>query len=196
MPSPTDAAELQALFEGVDAARKEAEATWGAERLPIVIGDEWRVKLRRQQARLSHTLQEAWAADKVTGDQIQAVRDAAAGMVRGWAKVQEVATEAGHRPFKPDVFGERLLPDGSVAVFVRDNDSAAHVLAEGRALHVYTLDELAYLIGSLVPESLQLAKVHFPGARFECSSTLAEAPEWTKRGDEIPFPASSQDRAA
>jgi streptogramin lyase len=174
MPNPTDAAELKALFEEADAARKEAEAAWGAERLPLLVGTEWRVKLRRQQARLSAALQEAYAADRLTGEQMQAVRDAAA--------------EAGHRPLHGDVLGERLLPDGSVVVFVRDNDSAAKVIAEGRACAVYTLDELAYLIGSLVPESLAVAKIHFPGAKFTASSPLPDAPEWiVSEGDPIPF---------
>lgn len=188
MPSPTDAAELKALFEEADAARKEAEAAWGAERLPLLVGTEWRVKLRRQQARLSAALQEAYAADRLTGEQMQAVRDAVAGMVRGWAKLSDVAAEAGHRPLHGDVLGERLLPDGSVVVFVRDNDSAAKVIAEGRACAVYTLDELAYLIGSLVPESLAVAKIHFPGAKFTASSPLPDAPEWiVSEGDPIPF---------
>ena len=187
MPSATDAAELQALFEGVDAARKDAELTWGAERLPLLVGTEWRIKLRRQQRRLSEAMQAAWSADSVTGDQMEAVRNAAAGMVRGWAKLQEVASEAGHRPLAPGVLGERLLPDGSVAVIVRDNDSAHQVNAEGRAVSVYTLDEVFHLIGTFVPESLQLAKVHFPGAQFVCTSLDADRPEWVRRGDEIPF---------
>lgn len=188
MPSPTDAAELKALFEEADAARREAELTWGAERLPLIVGTEWRIKLRRQQARLSAALQEAWNAERLTGDQMQAVRDAVAGMVRGWAKLTSIAAEAGHRPLPPGVLAERLLPDGSVAVIVRDNDSAAQVIADGRQIAVYTLDELFRLIGELVPESLAIAKVHFPGAKFTASSPLPDAPEWiVSKGDDIPF---------
>lgn len=177
------------MFEGVDAAMKEAGDVWGAERLPVIVGTEWRVKLRRQQRRFADALEAAWAAERVTGEQMEAVRSTAAAMIRGWAKLQEVAAEAGHRPLHGDVFGERLLPDGSVAVFVRDNDAARQVLAEGRAVAVYTLDELAMLIGTLIPESLNLAKVHFPGARFQASSPLPDAPEWKAAGDEIPFGA-------
>lgn len=187
MPSATDAAELKALFEGVDAARREVEIVWGAERLPIIVGTEWRTKLRKQQRRFSEALQVAWSAERLTGEQMQDVRARAAAMCRAWPKLAEVAAEAGHRPLKPDVFGERILPDGSVAVFVRDNDSAASVLAEGRQVAVYTLDELASLIGQLIPESLQLAKIHFPGAKFTSAATLGDAPEWTDQGDDIPF---------
>lgn len=195
MPNANDAIELQALFEGADAARKEAEATWGAERLPIIVGTEWRIKLRRQQRRFSEALQAAWEADHLTGDQMQAARDSAAAMTRAWAKLSDVAAELGHRPLHGEVFGERLLPDGSVVAFVRDNDAAAKVNAEGRAVVVYTLDELATLIGTMIPESLQLAKIHYPGAVFTSTSQLPDAPEWTKRGDEIPFPTPTEEAA-
>lgn len=186
MPSPADATELQSVFEGVDAARKDIEATWGAERLPILVGDEWRLKLRRQQAKFSAALQDAWDTDRLTGDQMANVRSVAAGLIRGWQKLGEVASEAGHRPMGNGVLGERMLPDGSICAFVRDNDAAAQVIAEGRCLVVYTLDELAYLIGTMVPESLQLAKVHFPGAKFQSSTTLEHGKEWVKAGDPLP----------
>lgn len=195
MPSPTDAAELQALFEGVDAARKEAEAIWGAERLPIIVGDDWRVRLRKQQAHLSRVLQVAWASEHLTGDQMQAVREAAAATVRAWSKLSEVASEAGHRPLSGGVIAERILPDGSVVVFVRDNDSAAQVIAEGRAVAVYTPDELASLIGTLIPESLALAKIHFPGARFQAAD-IGGGKEWVRAGDELPDFTVSQRTAA
>lgn len=191
MPSPADATELQSIFDGVDAARRETEAIWGAERLPIIVGDEWRLKLRRQQAKFSTGLQAAWDTERLSIDQVEAVRAAAAGLIRGWAKLGDVASEAGHRPLSGGVLGERLLPDGTVCAFVRDNDSAAQVIAEGRCLVVYTLDELAYLIGTLVPESLQVAKVHFPGAKFTAATTIEFGSEWVKAGDEIPFPAEA-----
>lgn len=182
MPSSSDCAELQALFEGVDGARKAAETEWGCERLPLLVGDEWRAKFRKQQAKWSALLQDAWQADRLTGEQMQAVRSAAGGMIRGYAKLAEVAVEAGHRPIFPDVW-EFPLEDGSVAAFVRSNDEAAKVIADGRYLQVYTLAEVATLINTLVPESLQLAKVVFPGAKFTSTDR-----SWVKDGDEIPFP--------
>lgn len=190
MPSPSDAAELQALFDEADAARRDAELAWGAERLPLIIGTEWRIKLRRQQANMSEALQAAWAADRISGDQIAKLRAAVASMVRGWAKVQEIAAEAGHRPQAPGILAERILPDGSVCVLVRDNDAAALVNAEGRGCAVYTLDEVFNVIGSFIPEVFAQAKVHFPGAHFQ-GARLDDGPEWTKHGDEIPFPVGA-----
>lgn len=187
MPSPADAAELQALLEEAEAARKDAELTWGAERLPLLIGTEWRVKLRRQQARMSEALQTAWAAERVTGEQIDDVRTKVAAMTRGWAKVQEIAAEAGHRPLTVQVLAERILPDGSVCVVVRDNDAAALVNATGRQASVWTLDEVFNVIGSFIPDVFQQAKIHFPGAVFT-GARLDDGPEWDVRvGDAIPF---------
>lgn len=185
MPSSNDTIELKSIHEAVDAVRKDIEATWGAERLPIIAGDEWRLKLRRQQAKFSAALQTAWAADSVTGEQLRACRDLAEGLKRGWHKLAAVASEAGHRPLSGGVLGERLLPDGTICAFVRDNDAAAQVIAEGRCLAVYTLDELAYLIGSMVPESFQVAKIHFPGAKFQAAD-IGGGKEWVKQGDELP----------
>lgn len=185
MPSANDAAELQALFEGVDGARQAAETEWGCERLPLLVGEDWRVKFRKQQAKWSALLREAWEADRITGELMQAVRSAAGGMIRGYAKLAEIAAESGHRPIFPDVW-EFPLEDGSVAAFVRSNDEAAKVIAQGRYLHVYTLAEVATLINTLVPESLALAKVVFPGSKFT-SSDLS----WVKDGDPIPFPGEA-----
>lgn len=192
MPNPTDAAELKAIWEDVDATRRDVELTWGAERLPILVGPDWRVKLRRQQAKFTAALEAAWKADVLTVDAIGDVRSHAEAMKRGWRKLEEIAAEAGHRPQSPGVLAERLLPDGSVCAIVRDNDAAAQVNAEGRAVSVYTLDEVFTLIGELVPESLALAKVHFPGARFTAASPLPDVAEWdVGQGEAIPFPVAS-----
>jgi hypothetical protein len=187
MPNATDAAELQAIFEGVDAARREAELTWGCERLPLIIGLEMRAKMRSQQRRFSEALQAAWAVDNCTAAEIQAVRDSGAAMLRMWPKLGEIAAEAGHRPQAPGILGERILPDGSVCIVVRDNDAAALINAEGRGCAVYTLDEVFSVIGSFIPEVFAQTKVHFPGAVFQ-GPRLDDSPEWAKRGDEIPFP--------
>lgn len=186
MPSSADAAELQAIFDGVDAARREAELTWGAERLPIIIGLEWRVKMRTQQRRWSEAYQAAWSADRVTGEQMEAVRSSGGAMVRMWPRLCAVASEAGHRPLSAAVLAERILPDGSVCAIVRDNDAAAQVNAEGRGAVVYTLDEVFNVIGSFIPEVFGQAKIHFPGAVFT-GARLDDGPEWSKHGDEIPF---------
>jgi hypothetical protein len=182
MPSPNDCATLQAIWEGVDAARAEAEATWGAERLPLLVDDELRAKLRRQQVRWSTAYQDAWAAPMLTRSHLDAVEAAAGGMKRAWAAIAAAAAEAGHRPLHPDVW-EARLGDGSVAAVVRSNDDAAKVIASGRHVHVYTMAEVANLIDAL-PDALQMAKVVFPGAKV---MPQAATGPWSDKGDAIPF---------
>lgn len=185
MPSPEDAATLQALFEGVDGAREEAEREWGRERLPLLVSTELREKFRRQETRWSQAIQAAWNADHLTGAMLDAVRSAAGGMQRAYAAISAAAAEAGHRPIAPWVW-EVPLPDGKVAAFVQTNDEAAKVLADGRHLVVYTLAEVGHLIGTMLPEALQLAKLHFPGAQIQPPSRPVDT-SWVKHGDPIPF---------
>lgn len=183
MPSSNDCATLQAIFEGVDAARADAETEWGADRLPLLVDDEMRAKLRRQQHRWSVAYQEAWAADMLTRDRLEAVQSAAGGMKRAWAALAAAAAENGHRPLHVDVWEVRLA-DGTVAALVRTNDEAAKVVADGRHVAVYTTAEVANVIDALAP-SLQLAKVVWPGAKVQPSSRRSSDP--IPFDDAIPF---------
>lgn len=181
MPSPEDCATLQAWFEGVDGARSAAELEWGAERLPLLVSEDLRAKFHRQKLRWSNAYREAWESERLTRDQLQAVESAAGGMKRAYAALAAAASEAGHRPINPDVW-ETRLEDGTIAAVVRTNDEAAKVLADGRHLVVYTLAEVASVIDAL-PQALQLAKIHFPGAKVQTPSDMS----WVKHGDPIPF---------
>lgn len=193
-PSAEDAATLQAYFEGVNAKRVEIEAKWGVGRVEILAGDDLRARWRRQCASWSAVYREAWETDGfLTRDRLQAVQDKAAAMRRGFDALDAAAEEAGHRPLKPWVW-EVMLPGGEVAAFVQTDAEAAHVIAEGRYLAVYTLAEVANVIAAL-PDALKLAKQVFPGARFlppvvsrrsQVDNRL-EAGPWRPEGDEIPF---------
>ena len=181
MPSAADCATLQAIFEGVDAARAEAEREWGAERLPVLVSDDLRAKLRRQQERWSRAYQAAWESQMLTRGQLKAVQSAAGGMKRAWSALAEAATEAGHRPLRPDVW-EILLGDGSVLALVRTNDEAAAVTAAGRHLRVLTAAEVANVWQAL-PVALQVAKIEFPGSKFVGAGDRS----WVADCDPIPF---------
>jgi len=186
MPSANDCATLQAIFEGVDAARQAAEAEWGAERLPLLVDDELRAKLKRQKERWSRAYQTAWESPMLTRDQLAAVESAAGGMKRAWSALVAAAVEAGHRPLHPDVW-EAVLEDGTVVALVRSNDEAAAVIANGRHLAVYTLPEIVNLIEAL-PQALQMAKVVFPGAKVLPPHPDGLKPTgWQRDGDPIPF---------
>ena len=58
-----------------------------------------------------------------------------------------------------------LRNDGRVVAIVQTAAEAAHVVAEGRDLVVYTLDEVARMLASY--EGVMRAKAVWPGARVE-----------------------------
>jgi hypothetical protein len=181
MPSSTDCATLQAYFEGVDNARAEAERKWGCGRLEMLVSDELRARFRRQCVTWSEAYQAAWSADMLTRDQLERVTTKAGAMQRAWAALDAAAEEAGHRPVAPFVW-EVQLATGEVAALVQTNAEASRVIAEGRYLVVYTVQEVGNVIDAL-PAALQMAKVHFPGAKFLGAGDRS----WVKDGDEIPF---------
>ena len=189
-PSPEDAAVLQAYFEGVQARRDEVERKWGVGRVELLASDDLRAKWRRQQATWSKVYADAWAADGfLTRDQLQAVQDKAASMKRGYDALDAAAEEAGHRPLKPWVWEIPMLT-GEVAALVQTDAEAAHVLAEGRYLVVYTLAEVRNVLAAL-PDALSLAKQVFPGARLLAPHVnvfdRSGSGPWRPEGDEIPF---------
>ena len=181
MPSAEDCATLQAWFDGVDHARAEAEAKWGAGRLPLLVSDDLRARFNRQKAKWSRALQDAWAAPALTRALLDEVELQAGGMKRAWAALEVAAEEAGHRAIAPWVW-ETTLADGTVLAVVQTDAEGSKVIADGRHVAVYTLREVANVIDAL-PPALAVAKVVWPGAKV-----LGETDRsWVKRGDEIPF---------
>ena len=82
-------------------------------------------------------------------------------MVKAWLALNAAAEAAGKLPISPHVW-EVALEDGSVAAIVPDNDHAHAVVAEGRQVAVYTLDEIARFL-SIYP-AIAKAKLTFPGS--------------------------------
>ena len=75
--------------------------------------------------------------------------------------MHDLASMSGLKP-KPRVVWEVTLIDGTVAVIVPDLERAKMVLAEGRQVAVYTLDEIAKLLE--VSRDVVEAKLTYPGA--------------------------------
>jgi hypothetical protein len=190
MPSPEDCGLLIGLRDGVEASRREVERKWGAYRLERLAGleaIELLARFRRQQASWSTVLQAAWDAGILTADLLASVKAKAAAMQRGWQALDAWASEAGHRAIAPWVW-EVPLADGSIAALVEDDEGAAKVIADGRYVSVYTVREIGTLIDA-VPNALKLAKIHWPGAKFQAAAigNPLGAPEWSDAGDPIPF---------
>jgi len=193
MPSPADCDTLQAIFAGVQAAMDDADREWGAGRLELLVDDAWRAKLYAQKRKWSEAIQAAWNAEMVTRDQLAAVEEHAGGMKRAFAKLGELATEAGHRPIAPWAWDVQLS-DGRMVAFVQTDAEAGKVAQDSRYVAVWTPREIASLIEA-IPEVLQSIKQAWKGATV--LPPAACGPFDVRRGDPIPFPdAPDAERAA
>jgi len=184
MPSAEDCAMLTGYLQATEQAREACEARWGWGRAEKLATPDLLARFRRQQATWSAAYAAAWDAPILTRDLLATVQQKAAAMVRAWDAIGAAAEEAGHRPIAPWVW-EVPLSGGSVAAFVQTDAEVSRVIADGRHLSVYTPAEVGRLIDA-IPGALQMAKVHFPGAKF-IGTRIPDGPEWRPEGDDIPF---------
>lgn len=195
--SSEDAAMLQGFFEAADAQRIEMERKWGVGRLEALAALHAPVLLARfrgQQARWRAALKDAWEADFLTRDALTLAEQKTGSMQRAWLALDASAEEAGHRAIAPWVW-EARLEDGTVAAFVQTDAEASKVIAEGRHVLVYTLDEVAALL-QLVPTVLSAAKVEFPGAKLQMPHPYYRSKEPIPWDDPIPFGDAADDDEA
>lgn len=184
MPSPEDTETILAHTRGVDMIAAEMERHWGVGRLPLLVDADLRAKFQRQGLRWRTALEEAWHAKVLTRSMIDAVISSSGGMERAWRALDTAARASGKAPIEPNVW-EVTLKDGSVAAIVRTNPEAARVIADGRCLNVWTLEEVANAIDYLCEDSkVGEIKLAFPGAKFGPARNRAAGYELN---DPIPF---------
>lgn len=182
MPSAEDCATLQAYAAGPLHAARRAEETWGVGRLPLLVDAELRARFERQAVRWHQALEAAWETERLTAPQLDDVAKKAGAMERAWAVMDAAASEAGHSPIAPDAW-EAVMRDGTVVALVKDTADAHAVLASGRQVAVWTVQEFANIIDA-IPQFLNDAKVVFPGAKIV---THAAGHRTTSYDDPVPF---------
>jgi hypothetical protein len=144
----------RAYIDEADLTAAQMETRWGTGRLRLLVSPEMREKFDRQRYLLNAAI---WHGD------LDAVRREARRMVTAWLTLDKAATTAGKAAISPLVW-EVALANGTVAAIVPSDDHAHAVVAEGRAVAVYTLDEIARLL-SAYPD-IARAKLIFPGAEI------------------------------
>lgn len=154
----------RAEVDDLDAVAVEMEAKWGCDRLRLLVPVELRVKFDRQRYLTNHAI---WHGE------LDDVRRECRRMITAWRALDRVATEAGAHTRPPEVW-EVALSDGAVAAIVRDNHAARSVLADGRHVHVYTLDEIGRLISGF--PALAKIKETFRGAAVTGVRTQVDDP--------------------
>lgn len=154
----------RAALDEADALEVNLELKWGRDRLRLLVSTELREKFDRQRYLTS---QARWKGD------LEDVRREAGRMVKAWNALDKAATEAGAQVLDPAVW-EVCLDDGTVATLVREPQLANRILAEGRKINVYTLEEIAHMI-SAFPEIAKV-KQEFPGATVTRTKTFVQDP--------------------
>jgi len=145
----------QAEVDEVDALAIELEGKWGVDRLRLLVSTELRIKFDRQRYLFNQAI---WHGE--LGDVVREAKRMAAA----WRALDKAAEAAG-APQRPVEVWELALPDNRVVAIVRKLEDARKVIADGRFVDVYTLDE----IGNLIHGFPALAKIKqtFPGATVE-----------------------------
>jgi len=139
----------RAHLDGVDAMAVAMEAKWGNGRLRLLVPPELREKFDRQRYLLNGAINH--------GDLAAVIREAAR-MTTAWRTLDTAAEAAGANQLPPGVL-EVTLEDGSVVAIAQDYDSR---LAKGRAVAVYTLDEIGRILSRY--QALNVVKLTWPGA--------------------------------
>ena len=140
------------VIEDVDAIVIEMERKWGRGRLRLLVEPELREKFDRQRYLFGQAL---WNGD------LEDVRREAPRMATAWRALDKRATANGAKILPPTVW-EVALPDGTVAAIVKEPELVQDVMADGRDVRVYSLEELGELLHNF--PTLAKAKEVFPGA--------------------------------
>lgn len=167
----TDYSLAKAILDGVDDAITTAERTWGVGRLRLLVSDDLRARWDRQWL--------AWCR-AIEGDDVGAIQKQGAAVRRAVAALEAEARAAGQQPLTPEVWETRH--GDRVIVVCRTSAEAGVVAREGRAVEVWTLNELVRLALADRP-GLAAVKEIFPG-----STVTAVKPRvnWAAGGDELP----------
>lgn len=163
----------RAHLDEADALEVDMELKWGRDRLRLLVSTELREKFDRQRYL---TAQARWLG------QLEDVRREAKRMAAAWRALDRAAEEAGAKVLDPAIW-EVALEDGTVATIVRDPQMANRVLAEGRRVNVYTLEEIAHMISAF--PGVAKAKEVFPGAEVVRTKTRVDNPLDEKTGDSL-----------
>jgi hypothetical protein len=172
---------IRSALDGLDEIAARHERVWGAGRLRLLVDTELRARFDRQTERVNGLI---WS-DLSARDVVPHVE----ALGRGWVALDRAARAAGHAPLPPEVW-ETRGDDGRVVAVVRDNADAwlasCEALAQGRAVAVYTMAEVARLL--LAHRDIVRVKAEFPGSVIESVQTPRAAPpmDWAK-GDLLPI---------
>lgn len=167
--------DMMAALHKLDALARDMERKWGSCRLPALVPDDLAKRFYSQHRKVSMALREGRNQDAL--NEIER-------MATGWRFLDREADRLGAEPIHPAVW-EVALFDGTVVAIVQDEDSAAAVDPQKRAMKVYLLSEVARVIEAM-PTVIAI-KEQWPGAKVVPTRTITADSYWWENGDELPF---------
>lgn len=157
-------AAARSVLAPLDALAHEMEQKWGIGRLQLLVPPEWAEKFHSAFIKLNAAIN--------TGNAVE-IRERAEVMMRGWKKLDELATEAGHQPgYTPKVWEVRG-PSGRIYAICqteldeknRSNDPDVRVL---------TLEEVARIIEAWDADGyITQLRAEFPGSQIVQAGRIA-----------------------
>lgn len=178
-----NAMEIWHALAPLDETARMMEQKWGIERLPCLVSEQTAAKFGAAREHLDALL---GANDEGAGD-VGQIAAACANLRKGWLALDAEATAAGATAFDP--IGWSMMVDGHPCVIVRDPAAAGHIQAQDRHRTVYTLEEIANIVGAFrrtkAWAGVEEAKAAFPGAAVSVGPPRSELGK--AMDDEIPF---------
>jgi hypothetical protein len=174
MPTPPRQGQCYEALKPLDKVAAEMESKWGVEQLTSLVSPDMAMRFERARQQLD---------DAVAADDPELTAQKAAALIRGWRKLDEEATAAGH-PVEPDKVWH-CEQDG-FAIAVVQNHAHGKYAAEGH--RVFTIDEVTRLIASRFKDIYDVKAV-FPDSEVVRVTETGEGktPMNWETGDEIPF---------
>jgi hypothetical protein len=156
-PPPWEASNLtylagRAHLDGADALAIDMDRKWGNGRLRLLISADLRERFDRQRLKLDEAILTGGVAD---------VQREADRMCNAWRALDAAAEASGAKKLSLVVW-EAPLANGRTLALVRTHEEAAQVISEGRAVEVWTLEEVVRVVQNF--PALGKAKATWPGA--------------------------------
>lgn len=144
-----------AILAPLDAVASSMERKWGVGRLQTLIPTEWADKFDSARQKLN------LAIDKLD---LVALRERAEIMRRGWIKLDELATAAGHQDFSAADVWEVTSPAGRIYAIARTAIDEKNYTPD-KDVRVITMEEVARIIDTWDADGFVTEmRSQFPGA--------------------------------
>ncbi|MFA7441681.1 MAG: hypothetical protein WCZ66_12065 [Sphingomonadaceae bacterium] len=172
LPPPTKsmiALTMGEIIKTVDEHARQVNKRWGFNRLPHLVPPDWTERFVSQKRKWELACFEC-VGSLVPAD-LERVRRHGEAMIRAYDKLEEIAASAGHASGPPS-WWEFELKDGTPVILVRDRAELGQVETSGRAVQIWSLEEIADIIAKF--PDISRAKDAFPGAEVIQMRTSAK----------------------